>query len=238
MTTEPSITPPVLLLAATWAEMSPVVKLLKLSQRADDACASAYSGNWRGLHVVAAVTGMGAARAADVAERLMDEHHPSRVLLLGFSGGLDPAMCVGWIVLPSKVMNEHGGEGALDGNGPAILTVDRIASTPERKRELHARHGAAAVDMETFAVAKAAAACGLKLTVVRAISDPAEATLPAWINQCVRPDGTNNPSGAMLALLANPLRLKPLLSLASAAKQAGEALAHMVEGKLSQWDDG
>ena len=59
-----------------------------------------------------------------------------------------------------------------------LLGADAIVASVDGKRRLHEPHVAAAVDLESGAVACIAAQHGVPFAVLRAICDPAERTLP------------------------------------------------------------
>ncbi len=59
-----------------------------------------------------------------------------------------------------------------------VLGADAIVASVEEKRRLRQRTGAAAVDLESGAVARVAAMHSMPFAVLRAICDPAESALP------------------------------------------------------------
>src|SRR5690606_29806026 len=144
-------------------------------------------------------TGMGGERAAAAIGAHVEMHRPEVVLLVGFAGGLDTIVAVGDVLRIVRVRDERGREtlvgparaGRLtDGLGPSsLLSVDRVVTTPGEKERLFKTHLAAAVDMETFAVARALRPLGVELIVLRAITDPADTALPAASRHWVTPDG-------------------------------------------------
>ncbi len=140
-----------------------------------------------------AVSGVGAAAAARGARALV-EAGATALASFGTAGGLDPRLCAGTLLLPVTVV-------AADGRGfptaPAwrhrvrmalapqqplsdallLTSVDAIA-TVQGKAAAFRTTGAAAVDMESAAVAEIAAECRLPFLAVRAIVDTAEDVLP------------------------------------------------------------
>ncbi|MFP4003003.1 MAG: hypothetical protein ACLFV8_04440, partial [Alphaproteobacteria bacterium] len=82
--------------------------------------------------------------------------------------------------------------------------------------------GAAAVDMESHAVARAARERGLPWAAIRAVADPANRTIPATAMAGLAPDGTARPWRVIRELTARPQDLPALIRLGRDA-QAGLA---------------
>ena len=85
--------------------------------------------------------------------------------------------------------------------------------------------GACAVDMESGAVAEAAAHAGLPFLAVRAISDPLEFSPPTVLLDVVRPDGSADLARLLPLLLRRVLTVGTLLRLAADSRAACSALA-------------
>ncbi|HLM96566.1 MAG TPA: hypothetical protein VK283_09620 [Acidimicrobiales bacterium] len=132
-------------------------------------------------------TGMGHIRAQASAEALASGIEPgAAVVLVGISGGLDPALEPGEIVVATSVRDPGGAELALSGPDAAAVATElraaghRVHLGPivssktlvhgERRSEL-ARSGALAVDMESAWVARALAQH--RLVIVRLVADTA-----------------------------------------------------------------
>ncbi|MDR3648093.1 MAG: hypothetical protein P4L20_03295 [Acidimicrobiales bacterium] len=132
-------------------------------------------------------TGMGHVRARAAAEALASGIEPgAAVVLAGISGGLDPALEPGEIVVATSVRGPEGNELPLSGpDADAVATALRasgrrvhlgpIVSSKtlvhgERRAEL-ARSGALAVDMESAWVA--GALVQHRLVIVRLVADTA-----------------------------------------------------------------
>lgn len=132
-------------------------------------------------------TGMGHARAHAAAQTLAQRIEPgAAVVLAGISGGLDPALAPGEIVVATSVRGPDGDELALSAaDADAVATALRAAGRRvhlgpivssktlvhgERRAEL-ARTGALAVDMESAWVARALSSH--RLVIVRLVADTA-----------------------------------------------------------------
>lgn len=196
---------------------------------------------------VSAATGDGPRRAASGAARFLERHKPSAVIGAGLAGALTPNLAVGDLVVSRRVRGEAGDvatpdprllERALAGGrakAATLVTVDRPVVYAAAKSALAA--GAAsgellAVDMESTAWAREAAARGIPYLVVRVISDAAGEELPAFLPDCVGADGSiHRFAVARRALLAPSswstlLRMRRRLHEGSAA--LGEFLAPLI----------
>ena len=239
--------PHVLLLAALRDELEPTVSALQLQWSTGGGAAK---GEFEGIPTTAAATGMGAARVTAAASKLVDTEGPSAILLLGLAGGLDPGLKAAEVRRIVRILDEHGGAYALqcgtvpqrqevdepaaadtqhdDGAAATLLSVDTVISSVEQKAELFGRYGAAMVDMESAALARLALQRGLPLTVLRAVSDPADQVLPPQAVTWVREDGSIDTRAAMMFLATHPWMAGKLMSLRRHAQAAAQALAGAV----------
>jgi len=177
------------------------------------------------------------ARAAALAVRLRAAGADA-ILSFGIAGALAPDAASGTILLPRRVVSEAGEAFAADAalrQGIAerlvasglsfderdLLGRDRIASSAEEKAALFRRTGAAAVDLESHAAARA----GGRFVVLRAIADPADFALPPAA--LVGLDSSGNAAvGAVLgALLGAPAQLPDLIRLALLTRRALRTLS-------------
>ena len=84
---------------------------------------------------------------------------------------------------------------------PSLATSVEVLATPGAKAGLRARTGAGAVDMESAAILRRAAAAGIPALVVRAVSDTADEAVPAALGRLVTPDGRARAAQAVAALV-------------------------------------
>ncbi len=183
-------------------------------------------------------TGIGAARAEAGARDLLSRH-ATALASWGVAGGLEPALRAGAVIVPSAVItadgrtipcDEHWRQrllAVLDGSVPisrgALAEAAAPVVRPEDKSALHAATGAAAVDMESGAVARVAADHGVPWLAVRAVLDPALWRLPAVAATAIGPDGRLDP-GFAARLAAAPRQWPDLLRLAAAQLSAGRSM--------------
>jgi adenosylhomocysteine nucleosidase len=144
--------------------------------------------------VPAEVIGVGR-RAAEAAETVLRRDPPDALLIAGVCGGLDPSLAPGGVILARRATAPDRPEltpsaapfaaarHTLQARGlpfvsSILLTVDRPAGSRDEKLTLWNSHGAAGVDMETYAVAEAAERLSVRWLALRAVLDPAGAGLP------------------------------------------------------------
>lgn len=162
-----------------------------------------------------------------------------RVLLSwGVAGGLDPRLVPGTLVIGTEVVEENGTRHVLArpagiaGRPARLMGLDRPAMTAREKAALHAASGAAAVDMETHRIARAAEAAGLPVMAIRAVGDPAARALPRLAAVALGPDGRPQLARVILGLLAEPWALPGLLRLKRDTDAALGALAGVAAGLI------
>ena len=146
---------------------------------------------------VSLVCGAGSG-AGTVLDAYLREHHVDAILLAGVCGGLDPSLSAGSLILARRALTRDGAElepdpvlfeaarRALRSKGSSfisslLLSVEQPVGAAHQKLELWNRFGAAGVDMETAALASAAAARGVRWLALRAVLDPAARTLPSAV---------------------------------------------------------
>ena len=181
-----------------------------------------------------AVSGMGLGAAAAGAASLVIAGCPA-LLSFGLAGGLAPALRAGALLLPRFVLGAAGQRVPTDEAWRARLTAqlaavgvveqgdlytsaEPLASVADKAR-LRAATGAAAVDMESVAVAGVAAQHGLPFVCVRVVVDTAGDELPGAVAAASR--GGALKVGRLLAGLARrPADIGALLRLAARYRMA------------------
>ena len=230
----------VLVLAATRAELASTVRALGLRPR----------GPWHEgfvfeKRVVAGISGVGADRSVQTAQRGIAEFRPDMLVSLGFAGGLVP-------LLPRYAIAEYswvtdGRDEALNLRGSipiahreadrppdelSLLTHARFIDTVAWKRQL-ARQHVHAVDMETLHLGKLALQHRLTFRVARIVLDPWNVAIRNDMVSLVRPDGFTDRAAVAGALLRRPWRLGSLLALGHESRRAAKDLASEMLGVLS-----
>jgi adenosylhomocysteine nucleosidase len=208
----------VAVLAAMKPELKPFVRRLSL-ERGSLGDLVVYRGRVGDSEVVSTVTSMGIVAAADVTERLLDRCEVDEVLVIGIAGGIGPDVEIGDLVVPEAVI--HGNTGVeytpapLYGLEPSgkLVTTDGLVEDVDRQAEF-VRRGAHAVDMETAAIAQVCEARGCRWSVVRAISDRANADhVDDAVFGLAKPDGSGDPAAVAKFLVTRPHRIPQLVEL-------------------------
>jgi adenosylhomocysteine nucleosidase len=148
-----------------------------------------------------AVSGIGRAAAAAAARRLVLAG-ASALASFGMAGGLDPTLICGAVLLPDEVIagDDAGSPSAVCETsrewrrrlraalpdsciacGGKLLTSERPIGHPDGKADVWRSSGAAAVDMESAAIAQVAGQAGLPFVALRVIVDTAGDELPAAV---------------------------------------------------------
>jgi adenosylhomocysteine nucleosidase len=179
----------------------------------------------------------GRGRVAIGAAGIADSLAGARGLIsFGLCGALDPALGVGDIVIADGVVADDGHlptdpawtvalRAALpDCRAGLVVGGDAIVGSPQAKAALRQVSGAAIVDMESHAVAKAARSANLPFAVIRAVSDTAAFALPRAAQAGFRPDGDPDVGAVIGGLLRRPWELPALIRTAVDAEKAFKSL--------------
>jgi adenosylhomocysteine nucleosidase len=193
---------------------------------------------------------MGREHAEAAARRLFDEVPGAVAFSVGVSAGLDPQLRSGDLVVADQVSFHRRSGGAAhtfscdsglkesavnvvrrSGKryhlGP-IVTADQIVLMAKEKRDLAARSGALAVDMESAAIAAAAAARSVPFLAIRAILDPVEEDLRIAFDQFLDHRGEPRLGSLARYLFAHPLALISLVGLGLRTKAACRHLGRLL----------
>lgn len=186
--------------------------------------------------IEARVTAADPARAASEAEAALAQG-ATALMSFGVAGGLDPALRTGDLLLPRVVTGADGERFAVDAalhgslrsrlaaNDSDLLSVDRVVMDSAAKAKLHAEGGAAAVDLESLAVARVATAHGRPFIVLRVVADEASRSLPPAALVGLNAKGRAAPGRVLAALLRRPRQLPALIALARDTRRALASLS-------------
>jgi adenosylhomocysteine nucleosidase len=169
--------------------------------------------------------------AIEAARRLIAAR-PSGVISFGLAAGLDPALPAGTLVVADaidadnrRLLTDPALSARLGGStGHLCLGVGHVLMTAAEKQSLGKLTGAAIADMESGALATAAAAAGVPFAVLRAICDPAGRDLPPAALVALGAGGRIEPARIAWSLLTRPGQIGALIGLARDAAVARRAL--------------
>jgi adenosylhomocysteine nucleosidase len=199
-------------------------------------------GGLRGRRVVLIRSMAGQSNAARATEILIAGHRPSRIISAGLAGGLSAELKRNDILVADRLLRSDGDSIAVE-LPPALATMchrpgvrcgtllsaDRVVRFPSQRRELLQRHGAMAVDMETFAVAEVCRRHGIPFSSIRAINDTADETLPNDVEHLLAQKTTPARLGAAMgAILRRPASAKDMYRLRENALVASLRLAEFI----------
>lgn len=194
----------------------------------------------RGPEVRVYVSGPGSSRAGSMARDAI-ANGAGALLCWGVAGALSGDCECADVIVPSRVLSDSGEwatdpawrhrvlaalGGRIASSERPLFTSRQLVAGPQARRELAERSGAAAVDMESAAVAQAAAEAGLPCIVIRVIADGAADVLPEGIESLLTVDGRTRLRG-LWPLLLRPSRILPLLVLARRSAAARRVLREL-----------
>jgi len=194
--------------------------------------------------------GAGAENAKTAAEALV-AHGVSQLISWGCAAGLAQDLKPGDLILADRCIAADGSVfgtnrqwrehavSILAGYSPivrALAESKAVIGKAADKQKFAETTGAAALDMESVAVARVAGGKGLPFLVVRAIADPHDMALPGSVCVAVDSDGQVNLGKLLLHLLMHPAELPALVRLGrhfrsakNTLNQAGQMLAKITE---------
>ncbi len=175
------------LLGALQEEISGLREKMTIEEESAQPEGQFYRGKYGNKPVVLVQTGMGKERAEMAASLVLEKYPVTALVSFGFGGGLTEGAKVGDIILCATLCGDGGGEtcssdgrmlslschtktGAATYQGKSV-TVARVASRPETKAALAQTFQSDVVDMESYWVARLAAARNIPFLGVRVISD-------------------------------------------------------------------
>lgn len=186
------------------------------------------------------VSGVGAAAARQGARSLIAAGAKALVSW-GMAGGLDPLLAAGSIVLPEEVVSpdgvrfpttrhwrEHLGA-AIAARQPVcfgtLLSSRQVIGSVADKSTVFGKTAAAAVDMESAAVAEVALSERLPFLAVRAIVDTAEDSLPRAFVALIGSSGAVRIGPLLGSLALRPADVPRLVQLMRRYRAASSALS-------------
>ncbi|MEQ8320071.1 MAG: hypothetical protein RH946_07405 [Rhodospirillales bacterium] len=157
------------------------------------------------------------------------------ILSFGTAGGVSSGRKPGDLIVADRVIDadtqsyptdpawSHRLSSLLSVTPETIAGLDYIADNDDKIRL--AGEGIAALDMESHTAGRLAADAGIPFAVLRAVVDPAGFTMPNYVLDSVRPDGSISLIPIIAGLCVQPWTIGPLLDLNSYNKKAMESLS-------------
>jgi adenosylhomocysteine nucleosidase len=186
--------------------------------------------------------GIGRARAERAARDLIGAGAVA-LLSWGTAAAVSRDLDHGDLVLPLEVLSRDGYRFGVDRQwrhrlaeilecdggcyAGTVAEADSVLSDGNDKRRLHTLSGALIADMESAAIAGICDGAGIRLLVVRAVSDRAATRIPACALAAVDADGDVSVARCLGKLLFAPGDLLALLRLARGFRDACAALTRL-----------
>ncbi|MDT8364148.1 MAG: purine phosphorylase [Nitrosomonas sp.] len=188
--------------------------------------------------LVVTLCGMGAEAARHAVACLIDQHDVAALISFGVAGALDANMRPGDLVVPATIVAEqtystdahlrtnimHCLPGNMKVVGGTLAVSRQVLTSEQEKLALATRTSACAVDMESGAIAAAAADKNIPFVAVRAITDPVQYSPPAALLGALHADGRVRPLPLLALLLRRQVQLAELLRLGSGMRAASATL--------------
>lgn len=157
------------------------------------------------------------------------------ILSFGSAGAASPKMKPGDLIVADSVIGPDGGAhptfkpwtdaiSQAVGVSPVRIAGVDIVADAAAKCSLYSKHGVCAIDMESHIMASLATKANIPFAVLRAIVDPADFTMPDYVLDTVRPDGSVSLLPVIAGLCVHPLSLGRLLDLNRYNKLAMQSL--------------
>ena len=228
----------VAVLAPMKPELKAIVKSFGLHPTPDDPVFThaGTAGSWA---VATLVTGMGPALAREATRKALAAVPCDHVMVIGIAGGLDPALPVGSLMVPSRVqLYPEGPEFHAHPIAPrvaegSLMTTEGLFDDDQVWRPILER-GFGAVDMEAAGVAEVCEETGVSWSIYRGISDrPDEHIVDQAVFSLSKPDGSADPVALAKYLARDPRRAKALAHLNRCMQEAASLAAEAAYADLS-----
>jgi nucleoside phosphorylase len=220
----------VAILAPMRTELKAVVRAGGLARTSQGDMFS-HHGTTGAWSVSAGVIGMGPAVAEEATERMLARRSFDHVMVVGIAGGLDPALTVGSLLVPSRVQLHP--DGPIRQTHPlpprvaegGLMTTDGLFSDEEMWRPI-LEAGFGAVDMEASGVGAACESAGVDWSVYRGISDrPDEHLVDQAVFALTKPDGSPDLMAVGRYVARDPRRARALAHLNRCTQLAARVAA-------------
>jgi len=220
----------VALVAALEREVKPLVKRWNTVEREHEGRRFKFFESGQAVLVCG---GIGAEAARRATEAVITLYNPELVMSIGFAGALDPALQVGEIFSPSRVIDARDGSSVEIASGRGALVSAAAVAGVEEKKKLVQSYGAQAVDMEAAAVARGAQARGVGFLAVKAISDESDFHMPA-MDRLVGADGQFRTGRFAIVSALRPWLWPRVIQLARNGAKASRALCAELERYIQE----
>ncbi len=223
------------LLAALPQEVRPFLRLMR-ARRLPRGALPVWQFDFAGRTGVAALSGMGAGRAAGAAAFLLEHYQPGAIIAAGFGGAVTPELPPGGLVLGETFWRYEPETGKLQGlaaPAPPLRLADLLSRLNEAGCPAFVGSVVTTVgiihklnqggplrglvhpvlDLETSVLADYARERGLPFLAVRAVTDAAGEEIPEFIRQAAGAGQTPGLAAVLAWAARDPRRLAELAGL-------------------------
>jgi len=185
------------------------------------------------------LSGIGADLARLAAEALVEEG-ATALVSWGSAGGLHPALSPGSLILPETIISSDQTSfpvdaawhkrlctklsGHVDLHTGALIQSPVVLRNPHEKAALFKECSAIGVDMESAAVVEVAFQAEIPFMAIRAVSDPADMTIPSSALAAVDEIGGVRPLRLIKSLARHPQEIFTLVRLGNSFRAARTTL--------------
>lgn len=171
-------------------EIQGLIRRMNITNKLVHSSFEIYEGTIGGKESVIVRTGIGEEKAATAAEYTLSHYPINLMISTGVCGGLNDKSKMGDFMLYYEIKNEDETANVLDSDAHLLstfkveltklgqrhlvgigLTVKKVCTLPDLKRELGTRFNADAIDMESYALARIARNNKIPFIIIRPILD-------------------------------------------------------------------
>lgn len=200
------------------------------------------------FNYVIGVSGAHAGRAEAIAEGFCQDG-AGAIVSVGVSGGLDPTLRPGDLVIAENVVTKAGENYPSDlellkslltspegdqAHAGAVFGADDVISSAVEKARIFEEFGCLAVDMESHGAARAAARTKIPFVAIRSVADPHDQALPAAALGAVAEDGSTQVIKTLGAALRQPGQFPALMQLGRSSAAATKTLRRALRPLAAQ----
>lgn len=244
------------ILVAVKQELNPILRVADARHIIRQEHLDFYEGTLAGQPVALLALGVGKECARLAAEMTIKCYRPDLIISTGFGGALQEHVHTGDIVVGTEVLDLTGDDGqnvrwraippaqqppqfaaTLDGvrlHAGKVLTTENLIVKASHKARIGQATGALTVDMETSAVAAAAAAHDTSFLAVRCITDTTHDNLPGEFNDFFIL-GQLQPSRIVTSIIRRPRLVLDLARMGYRARRAGNTLARFLVHAVTEF---
>ncbi|MBI1870989.1 MAG: hypothetical protein HYS07_07340 [Chlamydiae bacterium] len=239
----------ILIFCALKEEAKPLIKTLALGSSSEPVI---YEGELSSHSIRLVVTGMGRENTERACEKFVQYPLPDLIFSCGYTGGLDPRLELGHIVLSSKILVwgtssslepeaeypiEECWKGLRSSIDPFLseihlgpqVTALKIIDQASEKKMLGERFGALAVDMESAWIVDSAKKKNIPFLNLRVISDAVSHDIKIDFSHWFNSEGSICKRAIFQELMRHPLKVFYLIQVVLTTRRAMRRLAGVVK---------